>query len=408
MKKKILHALDLGSSSMCLSQLTYEHGPSLMKLALETVPARGMRQGLVSNLTDAAEQLNALVLKAESAWQQDIQQVAIGVPNSTISYKDAEVDLHGEAVHEGHIKQLDTLVCDKVRAKGKEPLHVIARHYAVDHREMIHNPLGLEGETLTGSFNVVVVNKVYLRDIVKLCNTVGLLVGEMYAESYVQSRYTLTEEQKNNGVAVIDIGGGSVNILVYQKGLPVKAAKVNFGGITLTEDIAAALNLAPEEAEKLKVFWGINQENRHKLTVKDIYGTSRDLTVADTLPILMNRIYSCAEEINFHLIDFKGKLGAGFVLLGGSSKLPGLKTLFERVFDIPVTVPDAPLTPLENPSLSLQQGEEADNGKSGEHSLSHSLLLFSLDKLLAEMKNTPHLFSKKHLHSFIDWLREIS
>lgn len=403
MKRKVLHALDLGSTEMCLAQLELSQGK--LKISYESLPALGMRQGLVSNLTEAAEQLNTLVANAEKSWQQDIQQVCIGVPNSTISYKDAEIDLSGEPIDGELLSQLESHVCDKVRAKGKEPLHVIARHYSVDHREMIHNPLGLEGETLTGSYNTVVANKIYLRDVVKLCNTVGLLVQDMFAESYVLSQYTLTEEQKNNGVAVIDLGGGSVNILVYQKGLPVKAAKINFGGMALTGDLAAGLNLCAEEAEKLKVFWGINKDSDHKLTVKDIYGTSRELAVTDTLPILMNGIYACAEEINFHLVDFKGKLGAGFVLLGGTSKMLGLRELFEQIFDIPVTVPSAPLALLENPSLAI---DTTGGQHASEYPVPTSLLLFSLDKFLAEQKAKPHFFSKKHLHSFIDWLREIS
>lgn len=403
MKRKILHALDLGSTEMCLAQLEYSQDK--LKISYESLPAAGMRQGLVSNLTEAAEQLNTLVAQAEQNWQHDIQQVCIGVPNSTISYKDAEIDLGGEPIDGELLSQLEGLVCDKVRAKGKEPLHVIARHYSVDHREMIHSPLGLEGETLTGSYNTVVANKIYLRDVVKLCNTVGLLVQDMYAESYVLSQYTLTDEQKNNGVAVIDIGGGSVNILVYQKGLPVKAAKINFGGMALTNDLAAGLNLYTEEAEKLKVFWGINKESEHKLTVKDIYGTSHELAVTDTLPILMNGLYACAEEINFHLVDFKGKLGAGFVLLGGTSKMLGLRELFEQIFDIPVTVPNSPLALLENSDLAIDVA-------AGQHASTYpvptSLLLFSFDKFLAEQKAKPQFFSKKHLHSFIDWLREIS
>lgn len=403
MKRKLLHALDLGSTELCLAQLELSQGK--LKISYESLPALGMRQGLVSNLTEAAEQLNALVSQAEKAWQQDIQQVCIGVPNSMISYKDAEVDLGGEPIDGERLSQLESLVCDKVRAKGKEPLHVIARHYSVDHREMIHSPLGLEGETLTGSYNAVVANKIYLRDVVKLCNTVGLLVQDMYAETYVLSQYALTEEQKNNGVAVVDIGGGSVNILVYQKGLPVKAAKINFGGMALTEDLAAGLNLCSEEAEKLKVFWGINKDSDHKLTVKDIYGTSRELAVTDTLPILMNGIYACAEEINFHLVDFKGKLGAGFVLLGGTSKMLGLKELFEQIFAIPVTVPTAPLALMENPALTV---DIAAGQHASEYPVPTSLLLYSLDKFLAEQKAKPQFFSKKHLHSFIDWLREIS
>lgn len=403
MKRKVLHALDLGSTEMCLAQLELSQGK--LKVSYESLPAIGMRQGLVSNLTEAADQLNTLVANAEKSWQQDIQKVCIGVPNSTISYKDAEIDLGSEPIDGERLSQLESLVCDKVRAKGKEPLHIIARHYAVDHREMIHNPMGLEGETLTGSYNAVVANKIYLRDVVKLCNTVGLLVQDMYAESYVLSQYTLTEEQKSNGVAVIDLGGGSVNILVYQKGLPVKAAKINFGGMALTADLAAGLNLGTEEAEKLKIFWGINKDSDHKLTVKDIYGTSHELAVTDTLPILMNGIYACAEEINFHLVDFKGKLGAGFVLLGGTSKMLGLRELFEQIFDIPVTVPSAPLSLLENPVLAV----DATGGQhASEHPVATSLLLFSLDKFLAEQKAKPHFFSKKHLHSFIDWLREIS
>lgn len=405
MKRKTLHALDLGSTKMCLAQLDAQPGKKSLQVDYETLPAVGMRQGLVSNLTEAAEQLNALVAKAEQSWQQDIHQVSIGVPHATISYKDAECSLDGEHVNEEHLARLESLVCDKVRSKGKEPLHVIARHYSVDHREMIHNPLGLEGEVITGSYNAVVVNKIYLRDIVKLCNTVGLLVDEMYSEGYILSRYTLTEEQKNNGVAVIDIGGGSVNILVYQKGLPVKAAKISFGSMALTEDLATGLNLRTEEAEKLKVFWGINQKSEHKLTVKDIYGSSRELSVHDTLPILMNRVYSCAEEINFHLIDFKGKLAAGFVLLGGGSKMPGLKELFERMFDIPVTIPEGPLAAIENPAFTI---DHADGSNLGEQGLAQSLLLYSFDKFLAGQKNKPHLFSRKHLHNFIDWLREIS
>lgn len=407
MKRKFIYSLDLGTTKFCLAQIALCPHKKEFDINIVSLPSKGVKVGMLSDINEANIALNDLVALAESNWKTDIERVTVGIAGNhlDITENKSDLEIFGQKITDLHLNELEKKISDQIRFIGKEPLHILVDYYKIDDRQQISNPLEFTGQFLQGNYKVFSSNKLYLRDIVLMCNQSGLIVENIHSEGFASALSCLSPAQMENGIAIADIGGGTTDIIVFQKGKPSLAKTINIGGHLMTKDIAIGLNLNFEEAEKLKIFWGLNQNNDHPLVVKDIYEKEKSIRFSDTFPILVPRVYELAEAINQQLKPFKGKLNAGIVLTGGGSEIFGIVKFFEQLFNIPIVCVKPTFIPKYHKNYLTNIKSDF---KKGQYATVNGLLMMEIDSYLSNRQKKTNLFSKRYLNHFIDWLKELS
>jgi len=333
-----LFALDLGTTKFCIAALrTFSTGQAPL-LETISVPAAGMRRGMVADLEKAATAIASLLEAAEKQFDCDIRSVVVGIAGSHLGGKKitSSLALEGAAVTFQSLKTMSQQAEVQNQVVDREILHTIPLHFRIDNRDAIENPVGFSGRMLHGEYFLINADQPYLKDIVRLCNQCGLEVKKLYSEPFASASVTVDDVKKEVGVVIADIGGGTTDGIVFQQSKPCGAFSVNIAGSMMTSDLAIGLNLSPAEAERVKVFFGLSPDQNRSLNVRNLNGEIKQITGRDVFPILGSRIYELGTALVKELITYKGKLGAGLLLTGGGSEVQGIDTFLHRYIKIPV------------------------------------------------------------------------
>lgn len=399
---KDLFALDLGTTKFCLATL---RGGESQVIELIGVSSSGMRRGMVSDFAKAADAINRLLDAGEKQLNCDIRRVVVGIAGSHLHHR---VITGTKSLATGRVEQedLDSLSIQVEQEQGselREILHCLPLAYRIDTRDAVDNPLGFSGRVLQIDYFVVDADKNYLRDVIRLCNQCGLEVAKLYSEPLASASVTLTDEQKNLGVALADIGGGTTDGVVFVAGRPTAVFTVNIGGAMMTNDLAIGLNLSPEEGERVKQRFGLNSEDQSNTTleVRDIRGQKKLVSARQIYPVLAARVLELASITTLQLQMFRGRLGAGLILTGGGSTVAGLGPFLERRLGMPVTA-----------ALPSSDGLLPMSTNHTEFSPKYATVLGLLNLELSRIRENSHTsrssWSNRYISQFLTWVRELS
>lgn len=402
-----IFALDLGTTKFCLARLkTHTTGQGVMVETI-SVPADGMRRGMISDKEQAKASLNLLIEQAEKQFQVDVCHVVVGVAGShlrsttvnvstqlltgTISYKD--------------LAALMNMAEATVNTDSREILHVIPVGYRIDDRPAVNDPIGFNGRVLHAEFFVIDSDKFYLKDIVETCNQSGLQVRRLYSEPFASASVTIPDEYKELGVAVADIGGGTTDGLIFRNGKPAGVFTVNVAGKLMTNDLSIGLNLNHQEAENVKIRFGIRSRAQDTMAVTDIKGQEKIISGDLVNPILVPRIHElCALTAQF-LRPHRGTLGAGLVLTGGGADIRGITEYFQEKLRIPVTrakpVFDYGKSPDKNAVFD-------DSPHAPRFSTALGLLNLEIGRVIEAKRNQKSGRTSRYLGQFINWIKDLS
>lgn len=341
-----IFALDLGTTKFCIAPID-SSGDAIEPLCM---PAKGMYKGMLSDMSEAKKALNQLVEAAEKRFSRDISKVAVGVAGShlkgyefstSLSIKDETIDFY-------LLKQLEQKVFQQILPQQVEMIHAIPIKYTIDDRSPTLNPLGLSGTKIAGNYFIIEASKHYLKDLISLCNGIGLEISSFIAEPYASSASCLKEEIKAIGVLVADIGGGTTDCLAYIDNQPAKLFTINIGGQIITKDLSIGLGLSYLEAEKLKILWGLDYDHT-QLSYADVLSINEEvkkISSRDVIRILAPRIEELAYLIDKNIKDIRTQIPAGVILTGGSSKISGLSSFLAHV--LKMNVQKAKLDPFKH------------------------------------------------------------
>jgi len=389
MKKNVIVGLDLGTTKVCAVIAEKINENRIDILGFGVAPSEGLHKGLVANIGKTAEAIKQAVSIASNRAGIQINTVNVGVAGEhitsirhrnyvTISGEDREITK----------EDLDRLEAD-VRTiripSDRQILHIIPEEYSVDHQGGIENPIGMSGSRLEATNHIVLASIPAIQNIKKSVERAGLYVQDYILQPIASSSSVLEENEKDLGVALIDIGGGTTDIAIFHNKAIKHTKVIGIAGNQVTNDIRESLGVVTEDAENLKKDYGYATMNAI-IKDEDILIRGVGARGNTKIPIsLLTQIISLRMKELFTLVDneirstgFKNKIKAGIVLTGGGALLKGCPELAEEVFGLPtrIGVPqelgEGLSNEIESPEFATVAGliRGVPGGKSSEYQVS--------------------------------------
>jgi cell division protein FtsA len=349
MKKNIIAGLDLGTTKVCVVIAEKLDNNRFDILGFGIAPSEGLHKGLVANISKTAEAIKEAAAIACNRAGINITVVNVGVAGEHItSMRHRNFITISNDEKEITKADLDRLEAD-VRTiripSDRQILHIIPEEFSVDYQGGIENPIGISGSRLEASNHVVLASIPAMQNIKKSVERAGLHVQDYILQPIASSSSVLEESEKDLGVALIDIGGGTTDIAIFHNKAIKHTKVIGVAGNQVTNDIRESLGVVTEEAEKLKKDFGFATESAI-IREEDILIRGVGARGNTKIPIsLLTQIISLRMRELFVLIDneirsagFKNKIKAGIVLTGGGSLLKGCTELAEEVFGLPTRI----------------------------------------------------------------------
>jgi cell division protein FtsA len=341
---EIVVGLDIGTTKVCAVVGEVE-GDGITILGVGTVPCRGLRKGIVSNIDWTVRSIKEAIESAQTMAGVEIRTVYAGVAGSHIRSQASD---GVAAIAGGEVTRADVeRVLEGARAipvdADRQILHVLPREYVVDAQDGIRDPVGMSGVRLGAHVNLVTAATSCVQNVIRCAERCGLTVADVVLGALASAEATLSDDEKEIGVAVIDIGGGTTDVLLYVDGGIAHTSVIPVGGNNITSDVAAGLRTPVAEADRLKRMSGCALG---RLIAEDeeieVPGVGGHAPRRAARRVLSDIIEPRAEEIFAVIrkrIEDTGlleQLSAGAVLTGGAVLLEGMTELAEEILGLPV------------------------------------------------------------------------
>ncbi len=341
---KPLVGLDIGTTKVCaiVSEIT-DNGIEIVGIG--THPSRGLRKGVVVNIEATVDSIRRAVEEAELMAGCEITNVVAGISGGHIR----GINSHGiVAIKDREVKPADIdRVIDAAQAVAipldRELIHVIPQEFIVDQQEGVRDPVGMSGVRLEVKVHIVTGAASAAQNIVKCCNRAGLTVSDIVLEQLASAEAVLSSDEKELGVALVDIGGGTTDIAIFSRGSLVHTNVLALGGNHITNDIAVGLRTPAHEAERIKQKYGCSLSSlvtkEETIEVPSVGGRhprvlSRQI-LAEIIEPRLEEMFSLVRQ-EIVRAGYEDMIAAGIVLTGGSSMVEGACDLAEQVFHLPV------------------------------------------------------------------------
>lgn len=340
--EQIVVGLDVGTTKICaiVGKLTAEE---IEIIGIGTHPSEGLRKGVVVNIDSTVDSIKKAVHEAELMSGTDIKSVVTGIAGAHIK----GFNSHGIiGVKDREVSSKDVeKVLEAAKAVAipmdREVIHTMAQEFIIDDQDGIKDPVGMSGVRLEVKVHIVTAAVASAQNIVRSCNRAGLEVNDIALQQIASSAAVLTPEERELGVMVIDIGGGTTDIAVFTNGSICYTASLPLGGNQLTSDIAIGLRTPVTAAEKIKKQYGCAMisligEN-DTIEVPSVGGRPPRVLSRQILgEIIEPRMEEILELVKRELFKsgFHDQVVSGIVLTGGSSLTPGVEELTESVFEM--------------------------------------------------------------------------
>lgn len=343
--KNLIVGLDIGTSKIvCIVAEINEEG-WLEIIGMGTSPSRGLRRGVVVNIEATVNAIQRALEEAELMADCKIRDVYTGIAGSHIK----SFNSHGMfAIKDKEISQMDVdRVVETARAVNiptdQQVLHTIPQEFIVDGQEDVRDPLGMSAVRLEVKVHIVTGAVSAAQNIIKCVRRCGLEVNDLVLQPLASAMAVLTEDEKELGVCLVDIGGGTTDIAVFTNGAIRHTAVIPVAGDQVNNDIAVALRTPPKEAEDIKVRFGCALRQlsnaRDMIEVPGIGDrpprTLSRQTLAEFIEPRMEELYSLVQA-ELRRSGFEELLSSGIVITGGSAGMQGMVELGEEVFHMPV------------------------------------------------------------------------
>ncbi|MGH7816090.1 MAG: cell division protein FtsA [Candidatus Binatia bacterium] len=343
-KNSIIVGLDIGTSKVCaiVGEIT-EHGVEIIGLGSHA--SQGLRKGVVINIESTVHSVKKAVEEAALMAGCEIHTVYTSISGGHIK----AFNSHGiVAVKNQEVAQRDLeRVIDAAKAVAipmdREVLHVLPQDYIIDEQDGIKEPLGMSGVRLEAKVHIITGAVTSAQNIVKCCNRAGLNVAEIVLAPLAAAEAVLSDEERELGVVLVDMGGGTTDIALYHDGTLKHAAVLGIGGNHVTNDIAAGLRTPFNDAERIKQRYGFAKARMvtedERVEVPSVAGKGAGTVSRQSLcEIIEPRLDEIFELIQREIAKsgYEGSLASGVVITGGSMLLPGAVEVAERSFGLPV------------------------------------------------------------------------
>lgn len=346
-ESNIVVGLDIGTSKVACIVAERGGDGNLAVIGLGTHPSYGLKKGVVVDIQSTIQAIRLAVEEAELMADVHINQVCVGVAGSHIWSCNSQgvVAIENSQVSDDDVKRVIDAAHAWQMPDNKKIIHVIPQHYKLDSLEGVRNPVGMHGTRLEAQVHMITGDNFAIQNIVSCCHKCDLDVSHLVLEQIASSESVLSEDEKDIGVLMVDIGGGTTDLAVYKQGYLCHTSVIPIGGDHLTNDLAAGLKISTKEADRLKVKYGccVTAMISNDDVVEVRYVGDREPSkvprqvLAQFLEPRMIELFNLIREelMNFRFMEH---LSAGVVLTGGSSLLEGSQQLAEEAFEFPVRI----------------------------------------------------------------------
>jgi cell division protein FtsA len=341
---KISVGLDIGTTKIvAMIGRKNEYGKAEI-LGIGKSKSLGVHRGVVNNITQTIQSIQQAV-QAEAEAGLKIEDVTVGIAGQhirSLQHSDYITRANSEVViDEEDIDRLINQVHKLVMLPGEEIIHVLPQEYKIDGQGEIKEPIGMYGGRLEANFHVVVGQVSSIRNIGRCVKSSGLELEGITLEPLASANAVLSQEEKEAGVALIDIGGGTTDLAVFKDGIIRHTAVIPFGGNVVTEDIKEGCSIIEKQAELLKIKFGSAWPGENKdneiVSIPGLRGREpKEITLKNLSKIIHARVVEIVEQVYVEIKNYgheeqKKKLIAGIVLTGGGAQLKHLKQLVEYI-----------------------------------------------------------------------------
>jgi cell division protein FtsA len=343
-RENIIVGLDIGTTKICaiVGEVT---DSGLDIVGIGTHPSKGLRKGVVVNIDATVESIRKAVEEAAHMAGVEIHSVICGIAGSHIRGFNSHgvVAVKSREVSPSDIKR----VLDAARAVAippdREILHVLPQEFIVDEQDGIMDPLGMSGVRLEAKVHIVTGATTSTQNIIRCCRRTGLQVNDIVLDQLAASEAVLIPDEKELGVLLVDIGGGTTDFVVFAQGAVRHTAVFALGGNHLTNDIAVGLRTSLADSEKIKIKYGCASTSMVKkeetIEVPNVGGRrARSLSRQILAEIIEPRVEEIFTLVHQEVVKagYEDLISSGVVLTGGTASLEGLPEFVEGIFDLPV------------------------------------------------------------------------
>lgn len=344
-QEQLAVGLDIGTTKIVAMLGTKNEYGKLEIVGVGKSKSQGVHRGVVNNITQTIQSIQAAAQEAEAISGKKITSVVVGIAGQhirSLHHSDYITRTNAdEVIDEADIERLKNQVFKLVMLPGEEIIHVLPQEYKVDGQAEIKEPIGMYGGRLEANFHVVVGQVSSIRNIARCVKSAGLDFGGITLEPLASADAVLSQEEKEAGVALIDIGGGTTDLAIFKDGIIRHTAVIPFGGNVITEDIKEGCSIIEKQAELLKIKFGSAWPGENKdneiVSIPGLRGRDpKEITLKNLSKIIHARVTEIIEQVyaeikNYGHEEQKKKLIAGIVLTGGGSQLKHLKQLVEYI-----------------------------------------------------------------------------
>ena len=343
-RENLIVGLDIGTTKICaiVGAMTDE---GLDVVGIGTSPSRGLRKGVVINIESTVNAIRKAIQEAELMAGCEIKSVFAGIAGGHIKGINSQgvIAIKNREVTTEDVRRVIDAAKALAIPMDREVIHILPQEFIIDDQDGIKEPLGMSGVRLEARVHIVTGAVASAQNIIKSCNKAGVDVGDIVLEQLASSEAVLTPDEKDLGVALVDVGGGTTDIAIFVDGAIKHTSVLSLGGNHLTNDIAVGLRTPTAEAEKIKQVSGCCLASMvgkdETIEVPSVGGREPRILSRQLLAeILEPRVEEIFTLVNREIVKsgFEDLIASGVVLTGGSAILPGMPELAEQIFDLPV------------------------------------------------------------------------
>lgn len=339
---EIVVGLDIGTTKIAAIVGRKNEFCKIEILGMGRADSVGVARGVVLNIDQTVQSIKTAVAEAEAKSGVNIKVVNVGIAGQHIkSHQHRGIKTRANADTEISQKDVDALIDDMyklVMLPGEEIIHVLPQEYIIDSEQGIKNPIGMAGIRLEANFHIITGQIAAIKNIYKCVEKAGLEVADLTLEPLASADAVLSDEEKEAGVVLVDIGGGTTDLAIFQDGIIRHTAVIPFGGNVITEDIKEGCSIIKNQAELLKIKFGSalaseNQENEI-VSIPGLRGRPhKEISVKNLSHIIQARMDEIIEHVYYEIKNsgFEKKLIAGVVITGGGALLKHITQSVEYI-----------------------------------------------------------------------------
>lgn len=345
-KRTTLTAIDVGTTKVCTIIADFKDDGEIRIVGTGIVPSSGIHKAMVVNIDDAKEAIRESVKRAEKACNYKVESAYVGITGRhvTASNNHGEVTItrNDRLVRPEDLKRVLANAQSVKVPSDRKLIHVIPRTYAIDGQDGVRNPVGMHGFRLDVETHVITAAVTSVQNLVKCVRSLGIDIDDLVLEPIASSEAVLTDDEKQAGVILADIGGGTTDISVFKDGSIYHTSVLPVAGYQITRDVAIGLGLPFDVAEQMKKKYGsvMPVYDAKSQETNPMSSDSHGASYQDLCEIIRARMDELLRLIILELpqTDYQALVPGGLVLTGGASKLCGMEALATDILQMPVRI----------------------------------------------------------------------